>query len=64
MAVSVPNHIKKHLVMKPEVKQIFTDLEAYLNHCRFNLLKYDPKDLYKSEQYKAYILEKKQKSKK
>lgn len=62
MAVSVPNYIKKTLVMKPEVNKIFDDLDRYLNHCRFNLLKFDPKDLYKSEQYKAF--EKEQKHKK
>lgn len=62
MAVSVPNYIKKTLVMKPEVSKIFDDLDRYLNHCRFNLLKFDPKDLYKSEQYKAF--EKEQKHKK
>lgn len=54
MAVSVPNHIKKYLVMKPEVSRIFNDLDAYLDYCRFNLLKYDPKDLYKSDQYREF----------
>lgn len=37
--------------MKPEVKQIFNDLDAWLNHCRFNLTKFDPADLYKSNSY-------------
>ena len=54
MAVSVPSFVKKYLTMKPEVTKIFTDLEAYLDHCRFNLLKFDPKDMYKSEQYKTF----------
>ena len=40
--------------MKPEVSKIFDDLEAWLDHCRFNLLKYDEKDLYKSPEYKAW----------
>ena len=43
---------KRFLVMKDEVKQIFEDLEHYLNYCRDNMLKYDERDLYKSEQYK------------
>ena len=32
---------------QPEIHQIFDDLEAYLDYCRFNLCRYDPKDLYK-----------------
>jgi len=52
MALS-PN-IQRTLVMKPEVSKIFDDLEAWLDHCRFNLLKYDEKDLYKSPEYKAW----------
>ena len=40
--------------MKDEVKQIFEDLEHYLNYCRDNMLKYDERDLYKSEQYKKF----------
>ena len=45
---------KRFLVMKDEVKQIFEDLEHYLNYCRDNMLKYDERDLYKSEQYKKF----------
>ena len=40
--------------MKPEVIKIFDDLEAWLNHCRFNLLKFDPADLYKSRDYREF----------
>ncbi len=40
--------------MKPEVSKIFDDLEAWLDYCRFNLLKFDPKDLYKSKEYKDW----------
>jgi hypothetical protein len=40
--------------MKPEVKQIFSDLEAWHNYCRFNMLKFDPADLYVSKQYKDW----------
>jgi hypothetical protein len=60
MAVNVPSHIKKYLTMKPEVRQIFDDLDAYLDYCRMNLLNYDPKDMYKGEPYKAYEKSKKQ----
>lgn len=49
-----PNYIQKTLRMKPEVSKIFDDLEKWLDHCRFNLLKYDEKDLYKSLDYKAW----------
>lgn len=40
--------------MKPEVTKIFDDLEAWLDHCRFNLLKYDPADLYKSHEWREF----------
>lgn len=52
MALS-PN-VQRTLVMKPEVTKIFDDLEAWLDHCRFNLLKYDEKDLYRSQEYKLW----------
>ena len=45
-------NIKKYLTMKPEVKKIFEDLEAYLEYCRDNMLKYDERDLYQSEQWR------------
>lgn len=47
--------------MKPEVNKIFDDLEAWLDYCRLNLLKYDEKDLYKSQEYKAWSKNKNQK---
>lgn len=49
-----PSWLNKYLTMKPEVKQIFNDLEAWHNYCRFNLIKFDPADLYKSTEYKAW----------
>ena len=49
-----PAWLNKYLTMKPEVKQIFNDLEAWHNYCRFNLIKYDPVDLYKSQEYRAW----------
>lgn len=47
-----PNWLKKYLRMKPEVNQILTDLEEYHDYCRFELLNFDPKDLYKSEAWR------------
>jgi hypothetical protein len=49
-----PAYIQKTLVMKPEVTKIFDDLDQWLDHCRFNLLKFDPKDLYRSKEYKEF----------
>ena len=46
--------VQKTLVMKPEVSKIFDDLDAWLDHCRFNLLKFDEKDLYRSQEYKEW----------
>lgn len=52
--MSNPAWLKKYLHMKPEVRQIFSDLEAWHNYCRFNLAKFDPADLYKSAEYRAW----------
>ena len=49
-----PPFIQKTLVMKPEVTKIFDDLDAWKDHCRFNLLKFDEKDLYRSRDYKEW----------
>jgi hypothetical protein len=49
-----PKFIEKHLRMKPEVSKIFDDIENYKEYCRDNMLKFDERDLYKSEQYKKF----------
>ena len=49
-----PNYIQKTLKMKPEVTKIFEDLDAWLDHCRFNLLLYNEKDLYRSNDYRRF----------
>jgi len=49
--MSVPGYIQKTLYMKPEVSKIFDDLEAYLDYCRFNLIRFSPADLYKSKDW-------------
>jgi len=49
-----PNYIQKTLKMKPEVSKIFDDLDAWLDHCRFNLLPYNEKDLYRSNDYRRF----------
>lgn len=46
------DHLKKYFVMKPEVSKIFDDLEAYHDYCRFEMLKFDERDLYRSEQWR------------
>lgn len=52
--MSNPKWLDKYLKTKPDVTQIFNDLDAWLNYCRFNLIKYDPADLYKSYEYKEW----------
>ena len=52
--MALPNYITKTLYMKPEVSQIFEDLEAWHDYCRFNLLPFVPSDLYKSKEYKEW----------
>ena len=52
--MATPKYIERHLTMKPELKKIFEDLESYKDYCRGNMLKFDERDLYKSEQYKKF----------
>ena len=52
--MSQPKYIEKYLKMKPEVSKIFEDLEEYKDYCRFNMLKFDERDLYRSEQYRKF----------
>ena len=49
-----PVWLKKYLRMSPEVSKIYNDLDAWLNYCRFNMIKYDEADLYKSPEYKEW----------
>jgi hypothetical protein len=46
-----PAYIQKTLRMKPEVTRIFDDLDRWLDHCRMNLLSFNPADMYKSQDY-------------
>ena len=52
--MSVPAYIQKTLVMKPEVSKIFDDLEKWHDHCRFEMIDFNPADLYKSQAYKDW----------
>lgn len=49
-----PKYIEKYLRMTSEVTQIFDDLEAYKDYCRFNFLKFNERDLYRSDQYRRF----------
>ena len=51
---SQPVWLKKYLRMSPEVTKIYNDLDAWLNYCRFNMIKYDEADLYRSPEYKEW----------
>lgn len=52
--MAVPKYIEKYLRMKPEVAKLFDDLEQYKDYCRFNMLKFDERDLYRSETYRKF----------
>jgi len=54
-----PLWLKKYLIMKPEVKKIYSDLEDYLNFCRMELLPFNPGDMYnnKNNTWKQYTKE-------
>lgn len=49
-----PKWLNKYLTMKPEVKQIFNDIDAWRNFCRFNMTKFDPADVYRSAAWKTW----------
>lgn len=49
-----PRWLNKYLTMKSDVKQIYNDLDAWLNYCRFHMIKFDEADLYKSVAYKEW----------
>lgn len=49
-----PSYIQKTLRMKPEVNKIFDDLEAWHDYCRFNMIEFSPKDLYRSKEYRDF----------
>lgn len=46
--------LDKYLTIKPEVNKVFDDLEAWHDHCRFEMINFDPADLYRSKQYKDW----------
>ncbi len=48
---------------RPDVVRIFEDLEVYLDHCRFELLPFNPADLYDRSSYAWRSFEKMQKQK-
>ena len=54
MAHYKKNNKKKSTGMKPEVVKIFEELEAYHDHCRFELKKFDPADLFKSKEWQRF----------
>lgn len=49
-----PVWLPKYLRMSPEVTKIYNDLDAWLNYCRFRMIKFDEADLYKSPEYKDW----------
>ena len=49
-----PKWLGKYLTMKPEVSKIFSDLEVWHDHCRLELIDFNPADLYKSKAYKDW----------
>ena len=48
------NSSNRNYSMKSEIRQIFNDLDAWLNYCRFRMIKYDEADLYRSPEYKEW----------
>jgi hypothetical protein len=48
---------KSYLKSRSDVRQVFEDLEAYHDFCRFNLRRFDPSELYRrdSHNYRAFV---------
>jgi len=51
---SLPGYIRQHLRMKPEVVQIFEDLEKYQEWVKLRMppMEWDPNDLYNMESWR------------
>ena len=49
-----PDRSFGNTINKYDVRQIFNDLDAWLNYCRFRMIKYDEADLYRSVEYKEW----------
>lgn len=47
-------NFKRFFGMKDEVRDIFMELEQYLEYCKDNMLRYDERDIYKSDQWKRF----------
>jgi hypothetical protein len=54
LKMAQPSYIQKTLKMKPEVNKLFDDLDRWLDYCRFNMIKFDQKDLYRSNDYRKF----------
>lgn len=53
---------KSQSSMKPEVVNIFNELDEYLDYCRFTLSKYDPADLFKPGPWQKFNEKRKRKA--
>lgn len=51
---NIPAYIQKTLKKNQEVERIFNDLDRWHDYCRFNLINYDEKDLYRSPSYRRF----------
>mgnify|MGYP003352906071 CR=1 FL=1 len=39
---------------RPDIVRIFDDLDNWLDYCRFNLIAFDPSDMYRSQEYRNF----------
>jgi hypothetical protein len=51
---NIPAYIQKTLRMKPETEKIFDDLDKWHDYCRFNLINFNPVDMYRSNEYRGF----------
>ena len=54
LKMAQPSYIQKTLRMKQEVTRIFDDLDNWLDYCRFNLIAFNPSDMYRSNDYRKF----------
>ena len=44
----------QYFANRPDVVKVWEDIEAWLDHCRFNLMDFNPADVYRSQAYKDW----------
>lgn len=44
----------QYFANRPDVVKVWEDIDAWLDHCRFNLMDFNPADVYRTQAYKDW----------